>query len=222
MDAERHGNFVYLLVSLLLLIVLTPVLTDLTVLPAAVVRAVGFSTVLAVGVWSLQGNRRSFLIGMFLAVVGIVVSLAATQIEVRALELLAMLAFVAFLVVAIFEALRKVIRAPFINANRVIGAVCVYLMLGLLWGAIYAVLHTVSPDSFILPAHEVDTLTTSTWNYYSFVTLTTLGYGEIVPVSATARTLAFAEAVTGQLYVAILVAGLVGAYIAEGKETGDG
>lgn len=221
MKPLRHGNFFYLLVSLLLLIVLTPVLTDLTVLPAAVVRAVVFSTVLAVGVWSLQGSRRSFLIGMFLAVVGIVVSLAATLIDLRALELLAMLAFVAFLVVAIFEALRKVIRARVINANRVTGAVCVYLMLGLLWGALYSVLYTVSPDAFRLPAGEVDAVTTSTWNYYSFVTLTTLGYGEIVPVSATARTLAFAEAVTGQLYVAILVAGLVGAYIAEGQKSGD-
>ena len=221
MKPMRHGNFFYLLVSLLLLILVTPVLTDLTVLPAGVVRAVGFSTVLAVGVWSLQGSRRSFLIGMFLAVVGIVVSLAATLFELRAYELLSMLAFVAFLIVAIIEALRKVIWSQVINANRVTGAVCVYLMLGLLWGAFYSVLHTISPDAFRLPAGEVNVVTTSTWNYYSFVTLTTLGYGEIVPVSATARTLAFAEAVTGQLYVAILVAGLVGAYIAEGQKTGD-
>jgi len=49
--------------------------------------------------------------------------------------------------------------------------------------------------------------------YYSFVTLTTLGYGDIVPLSATARSLVYMEAIFGQFYIAILVAGLVSIHI---------
>ena len=59
----------------------------------------------------------------------------------------------------------------------------------------------------------------SSWLYFSFVTLTTLGYGDITPVSATARSLSFMQAVAGQFYVAVLVAGLVSAYISDRRDS---
>jgi len=62
---------------------------------------------------------------------------------------------------------------------------------------------------------------TSEWLYYSFVTMTTLGYGDIVPISASARALAYGQSIVGQFYIAILVAGLVSAYIASGDKEKD-
>ena len=58
--------------------------------------------------------------------------------------------------------------------------------------------------------------------YFSFVTLTTVGYGDISPVSPAARTLAWVEAVTGQFYLAVIVAGLVSVLVAKGKREGEG
>ena len=60
----------------------------------------------------------------------------------------------------------------------------------------------------------------SEWLYFSFVTMTTLGYGDILPISATARGLAYMQAVVGQFYIAMLVAGLVGAYISDRQKAG--
>ncbi len=209
----REDNFNYLFFALLLLLFATPIITDLKLFPPTVVRTLGFTTVLAIGVWSLRGCRRTFSIGMFLAVTGIIVSIAASAIDSAVYGVASMAVFIAFLGISVVEALRKVVLSREVSANRLVGAVCVYLMLGSLWAVAYSMLYVLSPESFRLPEGTGEAFSMAHWNYYSFVTLTTLGYGEIVPVSATARTLAFAEAIFGQLYIATLVAGLVSAYI---------
>jgi hypothetical protein len=71
---------------------------------------------------------------------------------------------------------------------------------------VYHVLETLRPGSF-LPAHEAVPVTESLFRYFSIVTITTVGYGDIVPVSAAARSLANLEALVGQLYLVIQVAG---------------
>ena len=83
----------------------------------------------------------------------------------------------------------------------------VYLLLGLTWANAYAFLHQLHPDAFAGTLGEA--LISQTWIYYSFVTLTTVGYGDITPVHPVARSLAIGEALTGQLYLAITLARLV-------------
>jgi hypothetical protein len=85
--------------------------------------------------------------------------------------------------------------------------VAVCLLLGLQLGQAYAFLQQLYPDAFAGALGE--TLIPQTWIYYSFVTLTTVGYGDITPVHPVARSLAIAEALTGQLYLAITLAHLV-------------
>ena len=220
MNEQRQDNFYYLFVALLLLLFFVPIATDLRLFSDAAIRAVGTSTVLAIGVWSFKGCRRAFLVGMFLAVSGIVVSVAASAFESVAYGVASMAIFIAFLTVAVLESLRKALFSTEMSANRLVGAVCVYLMLGLIWALAYAMLFLLAPDSFRLSEGAVDAMSMANWNYYSFVTLTTLGYGDIVPVSATARVLATTEAVFGQLYVAIFVAGLVGGFISQRQRAG--
>jgi hypothetical protein len=101
------------------------------------------------------------------------------------------------------------------NVNRLVGAICVFLLLGILWAFAYSMLEIAVPGSFsgLAPGH--DPRSDSSWIYFSFVTLTTLGYGDITPESAVARTLAYIQAVVGLFYMAVLVAGLVSAYISE-------
>ena len=118
-----------------------------------------------------------------------------------------------FLLIAISYTLKQVVVGTDISANRLVGAVCIYLLLGVIWAVAYSVLEFISPGSFQGFALLEDRGWDSEWLYFSFVTMTTLGYGDISPISATARVLAYMQAVFGQFYVAILVAGLVGAYI---------
>lgn len=102
--------------------------------------------------------------------------------------------------------LTDVVRANVVTMDTVFGASTVYLALGLFWAMLYALLELFWRDSFQVPAgkpHLQD------FAYYSYVTLTTLGYGDIVPLSRPARGLAVMEALVGQLYLAVTIARLV-------------
>ncbi|HUY91414.1 MAG TPA: potassium channel family protein [Pirellulales bacterium] len=102
-----------------------------------------------------------------------------------------------------------------VTADNVAGAVCAYLLLGLAIGLLYAIIETLHAHSFHgrgeLAAELADPVRRrSALTYYSFITLTTAGYGDLTPATPFTRILAAMEAVLGQLYLAILVAGLVG------------
>jgi hypothetical protein len=94
-----------------------------------------------------------------------------------------------------------------ITAYRIQGAIAVYLLLGLAWAHTYDLIEYLSPGAFT--GTITDSARFSSWMYFSFVTLATLGYGDITPMHPVARSLAVAEAITGQLYLAILIARLV-------------
>jgi hypothetical protein len=105
------------------------------------------------------------------------------------------------------------------------GAVCVYMMMGVLWGMAYHLIGSFDSSAFTgIGGAGYDTLLQKLF-YFSFVTMTTLGFGDISPVAPLARSLAYLQAVVGQMYVAILVAGLVSAHVAarmECESEGDG
>jgi hypothetical protein len=103
------------------------------------------------------------------------------------------------------------------DATTLLLAVNCYLVTGLVWAVFYVLVYEVDPAAFVLTGDPAD----PAWKhlyYFSFVTLTTLGYGDIQPVSALARSLAVAEATTGVLFTAVVVARLVGLYGARGGD----
>lgn len=114
---------------------------------------------------------------------------------------------------AIWSAMRFVMQAAVTSGERIYAALSVYLLAGLAFGVLYWGIEQASPGSFgeagsgRAPAGFV----LSTAIYYSFVTLATLGYGDVVPKSEVARGVAVFEAVAGQLYIAVIIATLVGA-----------
>lgn len=123
----------------------------------------------------------------------------------------------AFWALAAVLLLRGVVAPGRVTGERVTAAICVYLLLGLLWASAYALLLTSQSGALRFPegsdAHAV--------TYFSFVTLTTLGYGDITPVHPLARSLAFLEAATGVLYVAVLVARLVALQVVHQSDPDD-
>jgi hypothetical protein len=111
---------------------------------------------------------------------------------------------------------RIVLKTERITADTINGAICVYLLLGLGWSHAYALLDAIEPGSFTTSAESVATAGHAFEGFigYSFVTLTTLGYGNVVPLTPRGESLAIAEAITGQLYVAVLLARFVAMEIA--------
>jgi hypothetical protein len=206
-------NFSWLLVALLVFLVVVPLAEDLGVISTRIMRVLMFSWLLAFGVWSLRGFGRLFPMAIGLAAAGIVFSIltAATPGDSYALSSFA--AAAGFIVIAVWCVGSKIFTSREISADRVVGAVTLYLLFGVLWSIAYAVIEQVTPGSIVGVSEPLAQGWSSDWLYFSFVTMTTLGYGDITPVSATARTIAYLQAVFGQFYIAILVAGLVGAYI---------
>ena len=211
-------NFLYLLIALLIMLIGIPLANDLNLIGAPLVRAFVFSGLLVVGIWSLRGGGRFFTVGMAFVVIGVVLNIVATQTQSPFFHYGSLLSLVGFLAVAITFTLAQVVVGTDINANRLIGAVCVYLLLGVIWAMAYTLTELVLPGSFGGFTPMADFGWDSEWLYFSFVTMTTLGYGDILPLSGTARGLAYMQAIVGQFYIAVLVAGLVGAYVSRRNE----
>ncbi len=113
--------------------------------------------------------------------------------------------------------LQHVMHRRQVDADLLYGAVASYLLIGIAWALLYSLLEWIQPGSFQHTAS--DDLAWDDFLYYSFVTLTTLGYGDLTPLSAHVRSFAMLEAITGVFYVAILVARLVGLHLVQSVAT---
>jgi hypothetical protein len=119
--------------------------------------------------------------------------------------------FIGFVVAHIF---RFILRAARVNAEVICAGISIYLLFGLMWSLAYKLLGVVSPDAFFFSNSPKSDQTMTTFNafYFSFSTLSSVGYGDITPVSKVARMLAVMETITGILYVAVLISRLVSLY----------
>ena len=210
-----------MLVALLIFVIGIPVASDLDLISLQMSRVLGAFSLLAVGIWSLRGAGRLYSAGMLTAITGIVLVILSIVRDSDMLHVIALLAMFVFLLLATINAFRQIAVGNDISPNRIVGAVCVYLLLGVMWSLAYNVLEYLQPDSFKGLTELVSPAWNPDWIYFSFVTITTLGYGEITPITQTARSLAVAEAIVGQFYIAVLVAGLVSAYISGKRDSND-
>lgn len=134
---------------------------------------------------------------------------------------------IVFLGFTVAIGLRFLFRTDRVTHGTIWASLCVYLLLGIVWADVYSLLDYFNPSAFefflavegTTGQMELGAQESVVPLYYSFVTMTTLGYGDIVPRTPTARLLSTLQAVMGQLYLAVLVARLVGLHISQSKET---
>jgi len=206
----RH-NFLYLFAALVLFMVVLPVIADFSRFANTLVTELSLTLVLLVGVWSLEGSRWVFRIGLALVIVTVLLSFSYSFRPHVGLVHLVKVLVLLFLLMSAAITFRSVFLAGVVDLNRLAGAASLYLIIALIWSLLYSLLYTADPGSISgLPAQP------SLWDYlyFSLTTLTTLGYGDVLPVSAPARTLAGVEVALGQFYLTILVAALVGMHVA--------
>lgn len=207
----ENDNFNWLAAALVLILAGTAVADGLEFHFGQLLVQASIVTILAVGVWSVGGTPRWYFkpIGMLLTIVP--VTLAMVFIEVAALHIIWLTIMLLYLVATAWVAMKQVLFTGTIDGNKIVGSVCIYLLVGLIWTTAYLMVAQQNPEAF-------KNLDPGAWYerfpdfvYFSFVTLTTLGYGDISPEDPIARFLAIMEAIFGQFYIAILVASLVGA-----------
>ncbi len=202
-----EARFSYLFFSIVLLFLLRPLLEDLIAL--RVITDIFIWSILISCGWAVHDKRIQQVVFLGIVVIAIVTNLLDLFLDNRttdwASKIVGATVF-AYVVVVIFMYL---IRQDEVTADMIMAAASEYIMIGILFSFIYALIEAVHPGSFSLPHRKLDR---SSFLYFSFVTLTTTGYGDIVPVSLKARTFATLEQITGQLYMALTVARLVGLY----------
>jgi hypothetical protein len=165
------------------------------------------------------GGRRGLPAGaLALGAAALLADLALHLARPYALVLVGQALYLGFLALVLAEVLRRIVRAPRVGPSTILAGICGYLLLGLLFHAAYAMLESLQPESFSDP-WETATMAGQGRHphllYFSFVTLTTLGFGDVTPAHAFAGMLATLEALVGQLYLAVLIASLVGIGLAQ-------
>jgi hypothetical protein len=203
------AHFLFALVLLLVTAHFVEQLKNGVLIDAALLTLVLLSAVLAVG-----GLKRMLIIALVLimpAVVGTWVDHFRPDLVPKEVTFVASIVFVAFV---IGRLLGFIAHTPGVNSEVLCAGMATYLMLGLLWTFAYALVARLIPHSFAFPVgSDTDTeLAGFKALYFSFCTLTTVGYGDIVPLSNAARMLAMTEATTGMFFATILIARLVALY----------
>ena len=203
---------VELLVALALLFLFFPFVEE--VKGGDVIVSILLSLVLLSAVLAVADRKVVFFIALVLAIPAIVgrwISHFRPDLVPPPVFLVAGLALIAFVVANL---LRFVLRAPSVNTEVLCASISAYLMLGLLWTVAYWLVAQVNSNAFVFNTNTGTKETMVGFNafYFSFITLSTVGYGDIAPVSRIARWLAATEAMTGLLYVTVLIARLVSLY----------
>jgi voltage-gated potassium channel len=206
--AFAPGRFRLLLLALLVLIVGTAAVPRSG--PAEIVNVILIAATLGIGVVELRAPGQPRLVPVTLAVCVILVTAMDYAVSLRHLPLISSGGVAAISGIVIWIAYGAVMRPHRPVGDRIVGAICVFLLIGLGWASVYEMLDRAVPGSFRYPADSAWTTPSAfRYRYFSFVTLATLGYGDITPVTALAGTLASLEAIAGQLYIGITVARLV-------------
>jgi len=223
----RAHRFDILLGALVLLLLSAPVVRVLAVVlqpkQALITLSTAFGLVLLSAVFAVNQSRRSVLFALTLAVPGLFLHELDAVLGGDAMLGASHLFSAVFLAYTILLVLQFILSSQRVNYNTICASLCAYLLIGVFWANVYSFTAIVDPASFKFGLVEEDGGETMRFGgahsiypiYYSFVTLTTLGYGDIVPISAAARMFAAVEAVMGQIYLAVLVARLVGLQIAQ-------
>jgi hypothetical protein len=175
-----------------------------------------FTLLMLAGVATVSKQKSAVIAVAGVAVAGLAVRWLGRFAPSNTMEIAIALSGVASVATLAYVVLAQVFRAGPVNQHRIMGAIAVYLLLGLAWGETYYALALADPAAFSVRALAGSR--PQEWMYYSFVTLTTVGYGDITPVAPIARTLAVMEALTGQLYPAILLARLVALEVGSRRE----
>lgn len=210
---------------LLLLLALLSLLIGLPLLEPyvehyVIIMSSMISVILISGIYIASHNRQVMTIAILLALLAFTLIWFNLIIQSRDLTIFTLILEIAFFGLTTLTILAYVMQYKWVTVDKIHGAICAYLLIGLTWALVYTLIETINPGSFTTlnvtvqyPSGAANPRIFTHMVYYSLVTMTTLGYGDTLPISNPARIFAALEAVTGQMFIAILIARLVGLHI---------
>lgn len=210
-----RDRFLFLLLSLVLLFVISPILADLNVITLFLEIFMTLVMILALG--ASQENKPLIVTALILAIPAVMFGWLAQFVSWQSIITINTFFDLVFLLFIFVNLMRIILTSKRVTTHVIYGAMCAYLILGFTYSELYMLLIIINPASFTFSNGSfvsVDTFRNIVdVFYFSFVSLTTLGYGDITPVTSISRMFSSLEALTGQLFVAVVIARLVALHV---------
>jgi ion channel len=223
LQVPRH-SFLLLLISLLLMLVVSPYLKEYPFLNVDNILLNPFlSTIFVTSLYLVTDNRRFFIIGILILIPVLVINTRFYFDKTSINPLISSFVYIVFFSYTSLFLCRFLIKSKTVSINVLYAAVCLYLFIAIIWSFIYVATYHSLDGAFsfsenLIKHADIDHNSTSLFSYFSFVTMTTLGYGDITPIHPIARAWVAVQSILGQLYLAIVMARLVGLYIVDAKK----
>lgn len=215
-EAFLKGRFSALLVSLAFLFLVGPLLPGNQVIAD---KIFGILT-LAVLTSCLRAIARTrgffwFMLVFTLINLGVGSFEIISNMETESFRIMVLAVRLSYFAVMFFSIMHYVLDSSSVTGDKICGAISAYMLMGVTWSFVYALFYQINPDSFRISEQMLSTDTVnSTWTlYFSFTTLTTLGYGDIVPQTPAVQSYAIMEAACGQIFLAVIIARLIALHI---------
>jgi len=205
-------RFLALLLLILAMLIIAPLAEEFVRL--RMLMDIFWSAIFIAVIYAVSHKKHHILIALLLALPMLGSIWSSYFVKLSAVVVVGALCGAAFFIFAIIQILIFIYSQKEVTRDLIVGAAIVYLLMALAWSFIFGAVESLHPGSFSIP--EIQGISTSrSFLYYSFVTITTLGYGDITPVTSLARSLCILEAVVGQLYLVVQVAWLVGVHVSQ-------
>lgn len=211
-------QFSVLIVALLVIAVGAPIIETLLGETGALLTESAVAVSLIAALLTVGANPQLFRVALVLIAINVVATALWLFTDSVIAGRTANAAGFAFLCTLALSAMRTILEPGPVTLDKMIGALCIYLLIGIAWAELYQLIYSFNSHSFSGFGDQAGHLLSWRMNYFSFVTLTTLGYGDILPATALAQSITVIETLVGQLYLAVLVAALVSSYLAENRK----
>ena len=223
MQRLRYENYslIILLASLLFIFLVYPFFGGLP--DSKIFLKLLISIVLVAAVIATTHKVLHLVIASCLAFFAILTSWGEIFYDTQVWVALNLVLNIVFIGYVIWVHLVKIMTTKEVTKNLLYGAICIYMLIGLMMSFVFILIDLYVPNSFIIAISPITNGSFAVeqhffrYVYYSFVTLTTLGYGDIRPLSQPAQAFSYMEAIAGQFYLTVLVARLIGLYLSKNK-----
>ncbi len=209
-------RFLFLLISILCLLVLAPIFNGFVGI--RILMNIFTTVILVSGVYAVSKKKYVTITAALLALPMIASIWINHFVDRPYLVFIGDCFGILFLAFTVIIILSFIFKEKEVSVNVIYSSIVVYLLIAIMWAFVFSVIESIHPGSFEIGKDQIE-IGRSLFLYYSFVTITTLGYGDITPITSIANSFSFLEAVTGQLYIAILIARLVGMHIAQSMKS---
>jgi hypothetical protein len=213
------------ILSSVLLVLVAAVVFGVPIMPAGSQTAwynILFTATLISATLAMESYRKTFII---LAATALVIEWLSVALELPFLMKASRIAMFLYFIVITIGLIMIIARTNRVTGRIIVDAISGYLLLGLVFALVFMALSLFDPASYsinaVVEAGGQELRNTSDYIYYAFVTYSTLGYGDMLPLTPAAKTLATLAAVAGQIYLTVIIAMLVGKFLGQAQEASD-